>query len=181
MTLKKYKIIKLVIIALIAAVFAQAIVLKNYLIPIAILVVASLVLMMLRKRVTEIMTDERDRITGGKSALLAIQIYSWIAVISMLILYSLRDLNPSYEAIGTTLAYSTCLLMITYSLIFHFYNKASLKKYKWKYLAIVLVLALLMFIFTLRLFSGEDNWICKNGEWVKHGHPSFPAPQIECK
>lgn len=35
-------------------------------------------------------------------------------------------------------------------------------------------------VFTLRLFSGEDNWICQNGQWVKHGNPSAPMPSSGC-
>jgi len=32
----------------------------------------------------------------------------------------------------------------------------------------------------VRFFSGEDSWICQNGQWVKHGNPSAPAPSIGC-
>lgn len=41
----------------------------------------------------------------------------------------------------------------------------------------------LSFVFLLgviRLFSGEDNWLCQNGEWVKHGIPSAPKPTKPC-
>jgi len=27
---------------------------------------------------------------------------------------------------------------------------------------------------------GEDNWICQNGEWIKHGHPSAAKPTESC-
>jgi hypothetical protein len=33
----------------------------------------------------------------------------------------------------------------------------------------------------LRLISGEDDWICSDGSWVKHGNPSQPIPSAECK
>ena len=33
----------------------------------------------------------------------------------------------------------------------------------------------------LRLISGpEDNWLCRNGEWVRHGNPSSPKPTGLC-
>lgn len=35
-------------------------------------------------------------------------------------------------------------------------------------------------ILTVRFFSGEDNWICKNGEWVKHGNPNANKPTTGC-
>lgn len=30
------------------------------------------------------------------------------------------------------------------------------------------------------LFTEEDSWICKNGEWVKHGQPLAPKPNTLC-
>lgn len=48
----------------------------------------------------------------------------------------------------------------------------------WTIVAVVVVAGLA--IFGLRLLSGEDNWICRNGEWVKHGNPSAPHPTEPC-
>lgn len=181
MTLKKYKTIKIIVTFLLAFIFSQAIILENFLIPIGAMVIATLILLILRRKVKEIVADERDYIIGGKSALLAMQVFSWISVIAMFVLYSFRHLNPFYEVIGSTLAYSTCLLMIIYSLVFHFYNRATFSENKWRYVTIAIVLAIFITFFSIRLFSGEDNWVCKNGQWVKHGNPSFEAPSVECK
>jgi hypothetical protein len=35
-------------------------------------------------------------------------------------------------------------------------------------------------VLTIRFFSGEDNWVCENGEWVKHGNPKTEKPSIGC-
>ena len=41
--------------------------------------------------------------------------------------------------------------------------------------------AIIIIIFLgIRFFSGEDNWICQNGEWVKHGNPEAEKPTIGC-
>lgn len=181
MTLKRYQTIRLVTVVILASVFSQSIVLRSYLVPVAVLVVASLLLMYLRRQVDEVVADERDYATGGKAALMAIQIYAWIAVAVMFVLYALRDINPSYEPIGMTLAFSTCLLMMLYGIIFRYYNKFSLSDKKYIYIAVVVVLFVILGIATLRVFSGEDNWLCQNGQWVKHGQPDFPAPTVECK
>jgi hypothetical protein len=54
-----------------------------------------------------------------------------------------------------------------------------MKKY---YMIIALVVFVLLgILFTLRVISGEDDWICQNGEWVRHGHPSSEKPIGECK
>lgn len=44
----------------------------------------------------------------------------------------------------------------------------------------LIILALVFIVGVIRLVSGEDNWICQNGEWVKHGMPSAPQPTGTC-
>lgn len=181
MTLKKYQQIKLIVTVIIAVIFSQAILYQNYLIPLATLIISSSVLIWLRRQVKEIIADERDYALAGKSASWAIQIYSWIAVVAMFVLYAFKNINPAYEPIALTLAYSTCFLMFTYSLIFKFQSRAKFTKDKNKFILFAIVLAIFAAIFTLRFFSGEDNWVCQNGQWVEHGHPDFAAPTIPCK
>ena len=181
MTLKQYKKVKIFIVIVLAMFFSQALYLKNYYIPIAVLVAASLLMMWLRRQVKEVVADERDYAVAGKAALLAIQIFGWCAAVMMFVFYGLRETNPAFEPIGMTLAYSTCILMLLYSLIFRYYEKIKLTDKKVIYLFVVLVTFFILFVVGARLFSGEDNWICVNGSWQKHGNPSFPAPVSECK
>jgi len=181
MTLKKYQQIKLIITVVIAIIFSQAIINQNYLIPLATLVIASLGLILLRRRVKEVVADERDYALAGKSASWAIQVYSWFAVVTMFVLYAFKNINPIYEPIALTLAYSTCFLMVVYSLIFKFQSRTKFSKEKNKFIMFIIVLSIFAAIFTLRFFSGEDNWVCKDGQWIKHGNPSFEAPKSICK
>lgn len=44
-------------------------------------------------------------------------------------------------------------------------------------LVIILILAGVTII---RMSSPEDNWICQNGQWIKHGHPNLPKPTTGC-
>jgi uncharacterized membrane protein len=181
MTKKQFKSIQMAVAVVLGIVFSEAVVYKNFIIPVIILIVCTLALLYLRSRVSEIIADERDYAIGGKAALLTVQIYSWLAVLGMLILYALRDVNPSYEPIALTLAFSTCGLMIMYSLIFKYYNKFSLSSRKSLYLAFMIIAIFVFAVFTLRVLSGEDDWICQEGQWTKHGYPDFPAPTAECK
>jgi uncharacterized membrane protein len=126
MTLKRFQQIKLVFVVIVAVVFSQSIIQRNYILPIVVLIISLLVLMYLRRQVKEIIADERDYEIAGKSASYAIQIYSWGAVIGMFVLYAFRDINPSYEPIATTLAFSTCILMILYSFLFRYYRTISM-------------------------------------------------------
>jgi hypothetical protein len=55
-------------------------------------------------------------------------------------------------------------------------NKMILKK-----LLLTLVI-IVVAIFFLRFVVGgsEDDWICNDGQWVKHGVPSAPMPESPC-
>ena len=125
MSLEKYNKIRLVAVVVISLIISQSLALKNFIIPLFTVIIGSLVLMLLRRKVDEVIADERDYVLAGKSALLAIQIYSWISVIIMFALYSLSDLNPANEPVAKTLAFSVCGLMILYSIIFRLRNKSS--------------------------------------------------------
>jgi len=38
------------------------------------------------------------------------------------------------------------------------------------------LIILIVVVIGIRFASGEDNWICKDGECVKHGNPSTECP-----
>jgi uncharacterized membrane protein len=181
MTLKEYRRMKIIIVFILAMFFAQSLQFENYLIPIAVLAIGALFLAHLRRTVKEVIADERDYAIGGKAALLAIQVYSWIAVTAMFIFYGLRDLNPSYESIGMTLAFSTTILLLVYVTVFRYYERISFTDKNFAYSLIVLLIFAALFVAVVRGLSGEDGWICVDGKWVEHGHPDFAPPEIECE
>ncbi len=43
------------------------------------------------------------------------------------------------------------------------------------------LLIIIAAIISIRLFSGEDNWICQNGQWIKHGQPKVAQPNTNCQ
>jgi len=44
-----------------------------------------------------------------------------------------------------------------------------------------LLLATVVWLFVRFVIGGpEDDWICVEGQWVKHGYPSAPIPEGEC-
>jgi len=182
LTLKQYNFIRIITVVILAIIFGQAIVIKNFLIPVILLVVGSLFLMYLRKQVKGILADERDYVIAGKAALLTMQIWSWFAVIAMFAFLALSDRDPVYQAIGMTISFSVCIFMLLYSVICRYYNKIKFTDKRLLFSAFILAIFLAFFIVGgLRLFSGEDNWVCKNGQWVSHGNPSSSAPTAECK
>jgi len=54
----------------------------------------------------------------------------------------------------------------------------SMKQF-WIKLAKGLILLVLL-IGAIRLLAGEDDWMCQNGQWIKHGQPSAPMPTRPC-
>jgi hypothetical protein len=47
-------------------------------------------------------------------------------------------------------------------------------------LIIAIIIVVLVVIFLVRLLSGEDGWVCKDGKWEKHGNPRMPKPEKIC-
>lgn len=51
-----------------------------------------------------------------------------------------------------------------------------------KKIILLIVISAGFFLAARFLLGGdEDTWICRNGEWVEHGHPSAPKPQSVCR
>lgn len=128
MTLKTFKRLQIGIAIIIAITIGQSIIRNNYIIPLVIVILGTLVMLFARRYVKEIIADERDYLNAGRAATLSLQIYAWVAVIVMFIFYSQRASNIAYDAIGQTLAYSTCFLMLLYSILFRYFNKMTPKK-----------------------------------------------------
>ncbi|MDD3302453.1 MAG: DUF2178 domain-containing protein [Candidatus Gracilibacteria bacterium] len=122
-SLKKYNKIRFIIVILIAIIISQSLVYENYIIPIFVIIIGSLILFFIRGKVKEIIADERDYIIGGKAAIYSIQIFSWIGAISMFILYYFQNSYPIFETIAQTLGFLICFLMLLYSFIFSLLNK----------------------------------------------------------
>lgn len=56
------------------------------------------------------------------------------------------------------------------------------KKTKRGVLIIIIILAVIIItIFAIRMFSQEDDWVCKDGVWTKHGQPSATQPDSPCQ
>ncbi len=50
-----------------------------------------------------------------------------------------------------------------------------------KKILLIFITLLIIWLFLRFVIGGsEDSWICVDGQWVEHGHPSAPMPQREC-
>jgi len=50
----------------------------------------------------------------------------------------------------------------------------------WKIILIVVVVVFVLMM-AVKTLSTEDDWICEDGEWVKHGHPLAEKPDGVCE
>lgn len=180
MTAKQFSIFRLMLAAILAGVVSMSVVINNYLVPIIAVVTALVLMIFMKKKVKEVMEDERDYQIAGKAARYAMTIFSAMAGLMTILFFALRQTNQSFELVGSVLAYSVCALLIFYSLIFNYLSRDSGGKRRFWYMLLIFIVVLIILVFGLRLFSGEDNWICQDGQWIKHGQPSAPSPTIPC-
>lgn len=180
MTLKQYKITQLAVTLVLAIVSIAAVTLDNLALVIITAGFSLLTLQILRSKVTEITTDERDIEASDHAAKLAIRVFNWLALAAALLFWANSSLNPSYEPIAVTLVYLVCFLAILHSLTFLYRIKLSFLSKKNVYLGLGIILLLILVLAGVRLLSGEDDWVCDHGQWVAHGHPDFHAPTSKC-
>lgn len=50
-----------------------------------------------------------------------------------------------------------------------------------KKIIFVVILLVIGILFFMGMLTPEDTWICKEGEWIKHGNPSEAKFETECK
>lgn len=53
-------------------------------------------------------------------------------------------------------------------------------KRKFYFGVIILILIIVWLVVRFVIGGPEDDWICANGEWVRHGNPSAPKPTGGC-
>jgi len=186
MTNKQYSVLRIAIVILLSVSISVSISLENYLLPLGAILLAIIILQIMRRRVNSVLADERDYSLAGTAARHAITVFSLIMVAAMFILMYFGKDNKDLYNLSIIFAYLTCALMFINAFIFYFLklkmkNDKLTSKDTLPYILLGIFIAIIFIFGSLRLFSPEDDWICQNGQWVKHGQPSAPMPSDECK
>jgi hypothetical protein len=50
-----------------------------------------------------------------------------------------------------------------------------------KFLLIFIIILLILFAGRVIFGRHEDDWVCENGQWIKHGNPYGPKPEKSCE
>lgn len=51
----------------------------------------------------------------------------------------------------------------------------------WKIFLTLLIVGIFWIAVRFIIGGSEDDWICVDGQWVKHGAPSAPMPAQPCR
>ncbi len=123
MTNKTFSIYKIVAVVALAVVTSVSVRYSNWYLPVVCIVAVWTFLHILRSKVKEVMTDERDRTVAGKAAGLAIQAYTLLSVIAGIVLYIAGKGDTVLFTAGNVLLYSACFLMFLHTVLFKVYKK----------------------------------------------------------
>ena len=125
MTLKNYKIFRLIIIVVLSASISISITLNNYYLPIVFVISSWAAMYYCRKQLktTDVLADERDYQIAGQASRYTIAIYGWIGAFGTFILLALSKNNPYFYDLSQYLAYSVCFIMLLNSFLFKYFSK----------------------------------------------------------
>jgi uncharacterized membrane protein len=86
------------------------------------IITAFIFLSICRKKVNEVLADERDYVLAGKAAMMTFIISSMLMVSLGIVIFSIGRGIEKYEYVANTLFYSSCFLVFLYSASFHIYR-----------------------------------------------------------
>jgi uncharacterized membrane protein len=123
MTKKTFSICRVFIAMILAVLVTLSVSFGNWYLPVIAFVAAWIALYILRSKIKEVIADERDYMINGKASAMAMKIYIFISVIIGLVFYASSKEKDVLFAIGNTLVYSACFLMVLDAFLFKIYEQ----------------------------------------------------------
>jgi uncharacterized membrane protein len=123
MTKRAFSIYRIIAVAIVSVIVSVSINLGNWYLPVISIIASWLFLYAIRRKVDEVLADERDYMIAGKASSHAIRIYALASVIIGMILYSIGSREGILFSMATTLLYSACFLMLLYAVLFKIYER----------------------------------------------------------
>jgi len=103
---------------ILAMIFGVSITQGNLLLPVITIITATIIMIILKRRVTDVLVDERIQKISGKAAQKTLQLETIAMAAASIVLIALRDTLPQYTQTGYTLSYTTCGLLLVYSMFY---------------------------------------------------------------
>jgi uncharacterized membrane protein len=108
---------------ILAAIVAWSVIAQNMMVAVAGVSATMILLYLLRKRVKEVMIDERVHRISQMASRTTLQVFGWVSAASAFILIAFgRTISTGFEQAGYTLAYATCALLLMYSVLYKYYG-----------------------------------------------------------
>lgn len=127
MNAKKYNKVRIAVAISLALIISQAVSFKNYPLAIIAILAGMIVMYTLKKRVSEVLADERDYQLAGQAAMYSLYVYSFTATLGGFILLMLAKEQPDILGYAYLLFYTVCALMLFNSALFAFYRRRGAK------------------------------------------------------
>ena len=122
MTKKQFTFFRLLVVILLAMTISFLVIEKNYILGMVVIVTGMVVMYGLKKRVKDVLADERDWRLAGQSAMVTLNIYAVIGTFGGFMLLVLSSRHPELEQLAYLVFYSICALLLLNSFIFNFYR-----------------------------------------------------------
>jgi uncharacterized membrane protein len=108
---------------ILAAVVAWSVIAQNMMVAVAGVSASMILLYLLKRRVKEVMVDERVHRISQMASRTTLQIFGWVSAASAFILIVFgKGIPTGFEQAGYTLAYATCALLLMYSVFYKYYE-----------------------------------------------------------
>jgi uncharacterized membrane protein len=122
---KTFSILRIIAVAIVSISVSYFINMGNWYVPVITVAISWAFLYFMRKKVKQVIADERDYMIAGKASQIAMHTYLLLSVIAGLVLYSLGlgDKEGILFGTATTLLYSACFLMLLYAILFKIFEK----------------------------------------------------------
>jgi len=123
MDVKSYRRYLALATTILAAIVAWSVMAQNMMVAVAGVSASMISLYLLRKRVKEVMIDERVHRISQMASRTTLQIFGWVSAASAFILIAFgRTISTGFEQAGYTLAYATCALLLMHSVFCKYYG-----------------------------------------------------------
>ncbi|MFH0776320.1 MAG: DUF2178 domain-containing protein [Patescibacteria group bacterium] len=123
MQYKKYRVLKVGIVMLLAATVGGFVSQGNFVIPLIAFAVAALIIFLVSRRVDTIRNDERIEKIGGKAARWILAIFAIGGAIASIVLTALAKDNPIYQIPAYIFSGLVWFVLVGHLILFYYFNR----------------------------------------------------------
>jgi uncharacterized membrane protein len=124
MSLKKYRLWTVIIMLIVAGLAGWGVAAGNAFIPGPAVIAGAAILYFCRRRLKVVVEDERIHRIGEYASRRTIEIALIVmAVVGSTLIALSTDERPELEAVGVTLGYSVCAILVLYTILYNYFSR----------------------------------------------------------